>query len=291
MFTRAIVRPPAPNFGEGLTTSGLGRPDYERALAQHAAYCAALEKCGLTLSRLEPDPNYPDSCFVEDAAVIVSVLPNDRANASVAVLTRPGAPSRRGEVESLRAILADFFPSLHEIQSPGTLDGGDICQAGRHFFIGLSARTNEAGAIQLSRFLEDAGYTTSLVDTGVRVSTLVGSTAVPDNNRTSVGTMTASAFEPLLHLKSGLAYLGDKRLAITDALVNRLEFAAYDLVAVTEAENYAANCVRVNDYVLIADGYPHIHDQLTRIGYETIALEMSEFRKMDGGLSCLSLRF
>src|SRR5471032_1667000 len=109
MFTRAIVRPPAANFAEGLTTVDLGAPNYERALKQHETYCAALEQCGLTLIRLAADSRYPDSTFVEDTAVITD---------KCAVLTRPGAPSRSGEVESMRKALADLLPSLGEIQVP-----------------------------------------------------------------------------------------------------------------------------------------------------------------------------
>lgn len=282
MFTRAIVRPPAPTFAGGLTTAGLGSPDYALALQQHEAYCAALERCGLTLTRLDPDPDHPDSTFVEDAAILTE---------RCAVLTRPGAPSRRGEVESLRNVLAQFFPSLHEIESPGTVDGGDICQVAEHFFVGLSARTNAAGAKQLSEILEDFGYSTSIVDTGVRVSTSVGPSSAATNRPTEVGTLTPDLFGSLLHLKSGLAWLGDNRLLITEPLADRPEFAPFDLVRVDLAEDYAANCVRVNEYVLIAKGFPKLQSNLQSLGYETIALEMSEFQKMDGGLSCLSLRF
>ena len=291
MFTRAIVRPPAKNFADGLTTARLGKPDYERALKQHEEYCLALESCGLTLTKLEPDPNYPDSTFVEDVAIIANALPNGRASAPVAILTRPGAPSRRGEVEDMRTVLSRFFPSLHEIQSPGTLDGGDVCQAGEHSFIGISARTNEAGATQLSNILEAAGYTTSLVETRVRVPTLVGLSSSDKNYPTKVGTLTPEPFGSLLHLKSGIAWLGDNRFAITAELVERPEFAHFDLIRVDRAEEYAANCVRVNEYILIAKGFPKLQSDLQSLGYETIALDMSEFQKMDGGLSCLSLRF
>jgi dimethylargininase len=265
MFTRAIVCSPAPNFAEGLTAARLGAPNYEDAIEQHAAYCSALERCGLTLTRLDADPNYPDSTFVEDAAILTE---------SCAVLTRPGAPSRRGEVEGLRNVLSQFFPSLHEIESPGTLDGGDVCQAGHHFFIGLSARTNETGAHQLAKILEHNGYSSTIVDLTQQVSE-----------------PGASATGSLLHLKSGLAWLGNNCLALADDLASRPEFAHYDLVRVSADEQYAANCVRVNDYILIAAGYPRLQDKLRALGYETIALEMSEFQKMDGGLSCLSLRF
>lgn len=262
MFTRAIVRPPAPNFAEGLTTAGLGAPDYERALEQHDAYCAALQRCGLALTRLDPDPAYPDSTFVEDVAVLTE---------RCAVLTRPGAASRLGEIESMRPVLAQFFPSVHEIQAPGTLDGGDICQAGEHFFIGISERTNKDGARRLADYLGDSGYRSSLVEMKSETE--------------------AVATGSLLHLKSGLAYLGDTRLAITDQLRGRQEFIGYDLVSVNRSDEYAANCVRVNDYVLIAAGHPEFENDLRGMGYRIIALEMSEFQKMDGGLSCLSLRF
>jgi dimethylargininase len=234
----------------------LGVPDYERALQQHANYCAALVACGLSVTTLAPDENYSDSTFVEDTAVLTS---------RCAVLTRPGAPSRAGEVASMRPALAEFFPDLNTIEAPGTVDGGDVCEAGNHFFIGLSERTNEAGAQELTQLLSPFGYTCSMVDIRSETS--------------------------LLHLKSGLAYLGDNRLAVTEPLARRAEFVGYDRVVVNDAETYAANCVRVNDHVFVAAGYPVFTEKLRELGYQTITLEMSEFEKMDGGLSCLSLRF
>jgi len=284
MFTKAIVRPPAPNFFQGLTTSDLGAPDYERALVQHDAYCLALERCGLSLTRLPPDERYPDSTFVEDAALVVPRITLPRVHsgpAEAAVLTRPGAPSRAGEVAGMRKVLADSFPTLSEIHSPGTLDGGDICEADRHFFIGISARTNEAGAQQLAELLTPLGYTTSFVD--IRKS----GTGVPP----VIHAQEACATFELLHLKSGLSYLGNNRLVVTDALAERAEFTGYDLIRVPCGEEYAANCVRVNDHVLVAAGHPQFETKLRELGYWILALEMSEFQKMDGGLSCLSLRF
>jgi dimethylargininase len=262
MLTRAIVRPPAANFSEGLTTADLGAPDYAAALRQHEAYCEALERCGLTLERLEVDGEHPDSTFVEDTAV----LP-ESASSPFAVLTRPGAGSRRDEVKTIRHALEHFFASsaILAIEPPGTVDGGDICEAAEHFFIGLSERTNENGAHQLAMVLERFGFTSTLVD--------IRGTA------------------RLLHLKSGVAYLGDRRLAITEALADRKEFHRYELVVVDRAEEYAANCVRVNDNVLVPAGYPIFQSKLQDLGYQTLSLDMSEFQKMDGGLSCLSLRF
>jgi len=272
MFTRAIVRPPAPNFAEGLTTADLGVPNYQRAVTQHEAYCAALEQCGLTLIRLEADPRHPDSTFVEDTAVLTD---------KCSVLTRPGAPSRSAEVENIRRVLADFFPSLGEINSPGTLDGGDICEAGNHFFIGISERTNEAGAQQLAELLAPFGYTSSFVDI------TKSGTGVPP----ATHAQGARATHHILHLKSGLSYLGDNRLAVIEALADRPEFRGYDLVRVNDGEMYAANCVRVNDHVLVAAGFPAYEGTLRELGYRTIVLDMTEFQKMVGGLSCLSLRF
>lgn len=256
IFKRAIVRPPCTSFPSGLTSAILGDPDLDLALKQHAAYCASLEDCGVTLTKLEPDPLYPDSTFVEDTAVLT-----ERS----AVLAYPGVESRRGEVFSVEPAITQFYINVKSIQSPGTLDGGDICQAGSHFFIGISERTNEEGARQLASILNHDGYTTSFVN--------------------------IRNLEGLLHLKSGIAYLGDQRLVVVEPLADSDTFLGFEIVPVAPDENYAANCVRVNDYVLMAAGYPNLKGKLEKIGYSIISLEMSEFQKMDGGLSCLSLRF
>jgi dimethylargininase len=271
MFTKAIVRPPEANFANGLTTAGLGAPDYALALQQHDAYCAALERSGLTLIRLDADLNYPDSCFVEDTAVMVKALTEINVAAvhagTYACLSLPGATSRAGEVDSIRAVFKNLLPqhALHQIKAPGTLDGGDVCEAGNHYFIGVSARTNEAGAEQLASFVAAHGYTSSFVD-------------IRD-------------IDSLLHLKSGLAYVGDNRLVVTEALAARDEFAWFERVVVPPDEDYAANCLRVNDYVLVAAGFEQFAQKLRQLGYRILVIEMSEFEKMDGGLSCLSLRW
>jgi dimethylargininase len=265
MFTKAIVRPPCAGFADGLTTIDLGAPNHALALKQHAAYCDALERCGLTLTRLEADERYPDSTFVEDTAVMVGALPYGRASATCAVLTRPGASNRAGEVESIAGVLTRFCSESHSIQEPGTLDGGDVCEGEDHFFIGVSKRTNEAGAQQLAKLVASYGYSSSLID--------------------------IRGVKNILHLKSGLAYLGSNRLAVIDAFADHEAFRDYDLVRVNATEQYAANCVRVNDYVFVADGYPQFERTLQDLGYKTVSVEMTEFQKMDGGLSCLSLRF
>ena len=120
-FTRAIVCPPAESFDTGITSAALGPPDWTLALEQHEAYCRALERLGLTLARLAPDPTYPDGTFVEDAAIVTT---------RGAILTRPGAASRAGEVAAVEPVLANWFPELSAIIDPGTADGGDCCEAG-----------------------------------------------------------------------------------------------------------------------------------------------------------------
>ena len=255
-FTRALVRAPAGNFADGLTRVDLGKPVFSRALEQHQAYCRALETCGLELLVLPPDARHPDSCFVEDTAVL---LPEG------AMLTRPGAESRLGEVEGVRAPLAGLYPALARISAPGTVDGGDICEAGRVVFIGLSPRTNAEGAAQLAHWLSGLGYEPRVV--------------------------SIHGIDSILHLKSGLSWLGEGRLLLIDALATRPEFADFSAVRVDDDEAYAANAVRVNEHVLVAAGFPRMLERLTALGYSPIALAMGEFEKMDGGLSCLSLRF
>lgn len=253
---RAIVRKPAPNFAAGQTTQDLGAPDYARALEQHSAYCEALRRCGLELIEIEADPSYPDSTFVEDTAVLTREF---------ALLANPGHPTRQGEVDSIREVLIRYYPRMYAIQPPGTLDGGDICEADKHFFIGISERTNVAGGVQLAEILAREGYTSDLVDI-----------------RSTPG---------ILHLKSGLAYLGENRLIVIDALAKNPVFREYERLIPHRDDEYAANCVRINEFVLTAEGYPAFHQMLQEAGYSLQVVDMSEYHKMDGGLSCLSLRF
>lgn len=256
MFSRAIVRPPAGNLADGLTSAALGPPDVAMALEQHARYCSALERCGVELIRLQPAAEFPDSTFIEDTAVVTE---------RCAILTRPGAPSRLGEVALIEPLLAELFPVLHRIAEPGTIDAGDVCQAGEHFFIGVSERSNEHGARQLAELLAAHHYT----------STLINIREVPG----------------ILHLKTGLSWLGDNRITLIDTLADFDAFRGYEIVRIHPRENYAANCLRINDHVVIAAGFPRLATALSTFGYPLLALDMSEFRKMDGALTCLSLRF
>jgi dimethylargininase len=256
LFTNAIVRTPGSNFDAGLTTVDFGRPDLALVLEQHRLYCQALTACGLALTTLEADLRFPDSTFVEDAAILTP---------RGAILTRPGAPSREGEVVAIRPAILNFFPAPLTIHAPGTVDGGDICEAEDHFFIGLSHRTNEEGARQLAAHLAGLGYTSSTVD---------------------VRPMTS-----ILHLKSGIAYIGGNTLVVMEEMAQNPQFRNFNLIRVSAEESYGANCVRVNDRVLVAAGFPKLTAELRARGFDPLVLDMSEFQKMDGGLSCLSLRF
>ena len=255
-FTRALVRPPAATFVAGITSSGLGAPDVALALEQHAAYCRTLEDLGLALLRLDPDPDYPDSTFVEDAAI---VTPRG------AILTRPGAPSRAGEVAAVGAALRRWYPEPAGIAAPGTVDGGDVCEAGEHYFIGLSRRTNREGASQLAGWLADHRFGSSVMD--------------------------IRAMPGLLHLKTGLSWLGGRRLLAAGEIAGHEALRGWEVVPVPDGEDYAANCIAVNGALLVARGFPATSALLGELGYRLVPLEMSEYRKMDGGPSCLSVRW
>lgn len=254
-FANAIVRLPGRSFCQALSSSG-GRPDIATALEQHSAYRNALIECGLEVSTLPADELHPDGTFVEDTFVIAG---------RVAIATRPGADTRRGEVGAVAAALARFRQNCEHIEPPGTLDGGDICQVDEHFLIGLSARSNQAGAAQLAAILARHGYSSSIIDIRGCAS--------------------------LLHLKSGITYLGERRFLVAAGFPAVEQIAEGDRIEVCSAEAYAANAVRVNDNLLIAAGFPRLADSLCNLPYRIYPLEMSEFAKMDGGLSCLSLRF
>jgi len=252
MFAKAIVRGVPATISAGITTAGLGKPDAEKAREQHQSYVAALEGCGLEVIGLNADERYPDSVFVEDTAIVT-----DRC----AIITNPGAVERRGEVYEVEKALAGLYGDVERITEPGTVDGGDLLQVGDRFYVGLTRRTNREGAEQLSAILRRHGFRISFM--GLR---------------------------RFLHLKTGVAYLGGDDLVVAGELVGRKEFRGFDNIVVPPEEEYGANCIRINDRVLVAAGYETTKHSIAERGYEITELEMSEFRKLDGGLSCLPLR-
>lgn len=247
-YTRAILRRPGANFADGVTMADEGMPDLDRALGQHDAYCKALEACGLTLSVLEADENFPDGCFVEDPAIVTEKM---------AIITRPGDASRLGEEGKIADVLSNYR-SLEKIKSPGNVEGGDILRVGDHFYIGRSKRTNEEGARQLAVLFDRYGYSSSQIP-----------------------------LETVLHLKTGVTHIGK------GYYISVPEFSGFfgeaDVIVVSEEEAYAANCLPINDHLLIPKGYPLAKKQIVDLGFKVVEIEMSEFKKMDGGLTCLSL--
>ncbi|HJN06143.1 MAG TPA: arginine deiminase family protein, partial [Bacteroidales bacterium] len=170
--------------------------------------------------------------------------------------------SRRGEITEIKAVLKKYYKNIEQIESPGTVEAGDIMMVGSHFFIGLSERTNAIGAEQLIECLEKYGKTGSVVK-----------------------------LEKVLHLKTGLAYLEHNNLIACGEFLSNEEFRKFNILEIDKDESYAANCIWVNNKVLIPKGYPKAKKTIEKAGYEIIEIDVSEFKKLDGGLSCLSLRF
>jgi len=253
MFSKAIVRTPGKSMVNGLTTAGLGAPDYEKAIIQHKAYIDALQECGLDVTVLETDEAFPDATFIEDTALFTP---------HCAIITNPGAPSRAGEVEKIKSVAKQFYSSIEKIQAPGTVDAGDIMMVGNHYYIGLSARTNKSGANQMITILEKYDLTGSTID-----------------------------LEKVLHLKTGLAYLENNNLLISGEFRTMPEFENFDKIEVPDNESSAANCIWVNGTVIMPAGFPTTKNKISQLKYKVVEIEISEFAKLDGGLSCLSLRF
>ena len=256
MFQNVIVRRPCRAMVEGITSNPqLGKPDYELALHQHDTYIEALKQCGVNVTVLPADERYPDSCFVEDPAVITR---------KCAIITNPGAESRNGEKDEIIGAIREFFSEdqIEYIVSPGTLEGGDVMMVGDHFYVGRSARTNEEGIRQFIAILEKHGLSGSEV-----------------------------TLSEVLHLKTGVNYLENNNMLVSGEFVDKADFAQYNRIQIPEEESYAANCIWVNGTVIVPQGYPAVEAAVRNAGYPVILVDTSEFRKLDGGLSCLSLRF
>ena len=177
-FTKAIVKIPCRAMVNGITTANLGQPDYEKALLQHADYIQALKECGLEVTILEADENFPDSCFVEDAALMTP---------HCAILSNPGAPSRNGEKEAMLPVIKGFYEQIEAIQSPGFCEPGDIMMCGSHFYIGQSERTNKEGGEQMIAILEKYGLSGSLVTLKEMLHLKTGVNFVENNNLLACG--------------------------------------------------------------------------------------------------------
>ena len=226
--------------------------DYERAAAQHRAYCDRLEASGFTVHRLPADEACPDGCFVEDTAVVLD---------EVAVITMPGAPSRRPELAPIESALRAYRP-LEHIRLPATLDGGDVLKVGRLFYVGLSSRTNLEGIDALRRAITGFGYEVE---------------AVPISG--------------CLHLKTAVTSLDDETLLLNPGWTSGEWLGRHRLIQVHPQEPEAACVLRVKGEVWVHPGFPRTMDLLERDGFRVVPMDISEFVKAEGGLTCKSLLF
>ncbi len=226
--------------------------DYQKAVRQHNEYLNALARCGLNVRELTVNLDFPDGCFVEDTAVVVD---------EIAVITNPGAPSRRGETAALERELKKYRETAR-ISPAATLEGGDVLRVGKKIFVGLSQRTNAAGIRELARILDPYGYS-----------------------------VTAVEMKGCLHLKSACTALDDHTLLANREWIDLAPLEGFRIVAVAEDEHEAANSLAVKDVILLPDGFPKTRESIERLGFKVHALDISEFLKAEAGLTCSSLIF
>jgi len=252
MLKKAIVRRPCENMVKGISNGKQGSPIHSTALEQHDKYIQALEKCGLQVTILEKNNTFPDSVFIEDTAILAKEF---------AIITNPSPKSRKEEIAGVIPALKQQFKTMEFIAAPGTLEGGDIMQVGDTFYIGRSARSNDDGIRQFKKIVTKHGYNPIAVE-------------IPD----------------MLHLKTGVSYLGNNILLITEKLKDNPAFTTFKKIIAEEPEALAANSLNINERILIPKGYPSTVKKLENEGFNVIELEITEFMKLDGGLSCMSLR-
>ena len=257
MFTKAITRKPCRALVDGITTAmfGEGTPDYNKAIEQHAQYVAVLEELGLEVTDLEGDERYPDSCFVEDPALVME---------HCAIITNSPKDSRNGEKFEILDTIQKFYDDsqIFFIEAPGTMEGGDVMKVGNHFYIGQSDRTNAEGARQFNDIVTQFGYTSSTVP------------------------VTEG-----LHLKDFVIYLENNNMLVSPVMNEEPSFKGFNRFVVEADELYAINSMNINGTVLVPEGYPKTLKIIEDLGYPVKVVSTDEFRKIDGSLTCLSLRF
>jgi dimethylargininase len=252
-FCEAIVRRPGRSVIAGLRSADRGAPDFERFHVEHREYVEALQRAGVRVTVLSALEAFPDSVFIEDAALC---LPEG------IVILRPGAPSRTGEARVLATDLATLDRDVIDHESAGFVDGGDVLVTESGVFVGLSERTDQQGFEWLQSILADWGYRVRAVHTPAGV----------------------------LHLKSDCCVLGGDTVLATRRLAATDCFASAKVVTVPPGEEAAANALRVNDRVLVAAGYPATAERIAAAGYTVEIVPVSQASLLDGGLSCMSLR-
>ena len=253
-FDHAITRRPAKSIVDGLRAIDIGAPDYDGMIRAHDAYVAALLSTGADVRVLDPIEAFPDAQFVEDTALC---LPQG------AILMHPGAPSRVGEVQEMAPHLIEIYTDIRSIQGGGHIEGGDILVTGREILVGLSDRTNAAGVAELETIAHDWGHTVRTVITPPGV----------------------------LHFKTDCSLMDPETILSTRKLDASGCFDGYRVLHVPDGEEAAANAIRFNDLVIMADGFPRTAEMLFRAGFKVVAIDNTDCAKLDGGMSCLSLRF
>jgi dimethylargininase len=253
-FTRAITRFPAVSIVNGLRAEDIGDPSIEQMREHHAHYVATLKEAAADVIELPALEAYPDSVFVEDVALC---LPQG------AVLMRPGAVSRRGEVAEMAQHLREVYDEVQEIKGPGFIEGGDILTTSKEILVGRSARTDSAGVAELTRIVSAWGYQVREVVTPKSV----------------------------LHFKTDCSLLDAETILSTKRLDATGCFAGYRVIHTADGEEAAANSIRYNQFVLMPAGFVKTNELLRQAGYEVREINNSECAKLDGGMSCLSLRF
>ena len=256
MISHALVRPPGASFAQAISSSQ-AVIDVALAQAQHAEYRQALAEAGVTVEVLPPDERYPDSCFMQDPAMVI---------AGRAIINRPGAASRRGEEEALVELLASRFPTTR-IVPPGTLEGGDVLILPDRVVVGRSDRTNRAGIAQLVVALADLTGLANLSGLPVLEAPVAG----------------------YLHLLSAVTHLGDGTLLSVEDFVLPPALAGFPVLRVPADEGYACNALGIGDKVILPAGYPKTAAMLKAHGYEVLLVPTTEFAKADGGVTCLAL--
>ena len=253
-FSHAIVRKPGAAIVDGLRAIDTGAPDLDRFLQHHAVYTSLLQSTGAEVTQLDALAGFPDSVFVEDAALC---LPE------VAIAMRPGAPTRLGEAAAMMPVLSRFYDTVLAVEGPGFVDGGDILVTEREILVGSSARTDAAGVEELKRLTSPLGYSLRAVDTPAGV----------------------------LHFKTDCSLLDEDTVLATRRLSASGCFDGYKVINTANGEDAAANAIRFNDLVIMASGFPETRDRLIAAGFTVKEVGNTEAAKLDGGMSCLSLRF
>lgn len=251
MKLHAIIRAVSPAIAECELTHLERTPiDAGRADAEHEAYAHALEEIGCELERLPAEPELPDSVFVEDTAIVLPEL---------AVITRPGAASRRPETVSITEVLRRYR-ELRIITAPATMDGGDVLRIERDLYVGLTARTNSEGVAQLEAFLRPLGYS-------VRGIPVAG----------------------CLHLKSAVSWLGDGTVLLNPDWVDETYFADLERIRVHPDEPHAANALRIDDTLVCGAVHVRTRERLERVGFAVRPVDITELAKAEAGVTCSSL--